>query len=453
MTGNYLVVGLGVTGLSVVKFLSRQKIKIVVTDSRLEPPCLEEFKQKFPNIELHLGKIVVPNDISHIILSPGIALTTPEIMHAKNSGISILGDIELFAQVVDKPVLAITGSNGKSTTTALLGEMSKSAGIKAGIGGNFGTPALDLLDPQIELYILELSSFQLETTYSLQPLAATVLNVSPDHMDRYADLEAYRQAKIRIYSNAKYAIFNRDDHLSYVPENSKISSKSFALDMPNEGHYGVVINDGMQWLARGTELLIPVSAMGILGGHNVANALAALAMGEVAGFAQHDMLAAIKQFSGLVHRCERVLLENNIVWVNDSKGTNVGATVAAIQGLVSTINGKWVIVLGGVGKNADFTPLIPHIAKCCKAAILIGVDANKLSDLLSTIVPCYMAKDMVEVVHLAAKLTQPGDGVLLSPACASFDMFDNYMHRGTVFKENVLKIIGSASEYAKAIGI
>jgi UDP-N-acetylmuramoylalanine--D-glutamate ligase len=438
----YLVVGLGVTGASVVEYLLKNGAAVTVTDSRAEPPQLKELKQQHPHIEVLLGAIAIPEQTTHIILSPGVALSTPEIQNAIARGVHVLGDIELFAQVVDKPVLAVTGSNGKSTVTTLLGAMATASGLNPGVGGNLGTPALRLLDSHFDCYILELSSFQLETLYSLRPKVVTLLNISPDHMDRYDDLTAYQQAKQRIFLNAEHAVINREDALTAVPADLAVPSVSFGLDLPQANNYGVIIHDGTAWLAKGTTPLMPLQRLAMLGAHNVANALAALAMGEIAGFNLLAMLSTLLSFTGLEHRCEQVINSQGVVWVNDSKGTNVAATVAAIDGLAASIPGKWIIILGGIGKNADFTPLLTPVAKNCKAAILIGAEAPALWDLLHGVLPCYKAQDMAEVVKIANQHAVNGDGVLLSPACASFDMFNNYMHRGEVFKQQVLQRIG-----------
>lgn len=440
----YLVVGLGITGLSVVEYLSRMGAFVAVTDTREAPPQLALLKVQVP---LFLGTLHIPSDTTHIILSPGLAINTPEVQAAIARGVVVIGDIELFAQVVDKPVLAITGSNGKSTVTTLLGEMAKTSGICAGVGGNLGTPALALLNPQHDCYILELSSFQLETLSSLKPKVATVLNVSPDHMDRYTDLTAYQQAKQRIYMMAQHAIINRQDALTNVPDNLTPIITSFGLDVPQNNYYGVRIHNATTWLAKGETLLMPTHQIAMLGEHNVANALAALAMGEIAGFSLTAMLNTLQKFTGLEHRCEPIITARDVVWVNDSKGTNVAATLAAIEGLAKSISGKWVIILGGVGKNADFAPLLPVVTQHCKAAILIGDAAPQLLELLQNALPCYKAQNLAEVVRLAEQHTVAGDGVLLSPACASFDMFNNYMHRGMLFKEQVLQRIDM--HYAK----
>ncbi len=437
----YLVVGLGITGLSVVEYLSAQNANLAVTDSSANPTQLATLQQKFPLIPVFTGAIVVPPATTHIVLSPGVALSTSEIQAALQRGVTVLGDIELFAQAVDKPVLAVTGSNGKSTVTTLLGAMAQASGISAGVGGNLGTPALALLNPTQQCYILELSSFQLETTISLRSQVATILNVSPDHMDRYTNPTAYQRAKQRIYTNAECAVVNRQDTLTAVPDHLEPAILSFGLDQALEDHYGVIQHQHQAWLAKGATLLMPVQSMAMLGAHNVGNALAALAMGDVAGFKLSAMLDTLRTFTGLEHRCEPVLHAQDVVWVNDSKGTNVAATLAAIQGLENSIPGKWVIVLGGLGKNADFMPLVAPIAKTCRAAILIGTEAKQLATLLQNSVQCFMARDLTEVVQIAAAQTQAGDGVLFSPACASFDMFNNYMHRGQVFKQQVLESV------------
>lgn len=436
---HYLVIGLGITGLSVVEYLVKQGKQVSVTDSRSEPPKLPEFKQKFPNVPIILGKFSVADNITTIVISPGVALTEPGLEPIQQRKLPVLGDIELFARVVDKPVLAVTGSNGKSTVTTLLGEMAVSAGIKAGVGGNLGMPALSLLADDQQMYILELSSFQLETLTSLKPLAVTVLNVSPDHMDRYADLIGYQQAKLRIYNNAEHVIFNREDLLTLPPESAANHAISFGLDAANNGNFGLILHAGAKWLSKGSQPLMPVTDLAMLGAHNVANALAALALGEAAGFSLPSMLKTLNNFHGLEHRCEQIANSNNILWVNDSKGTNVAATVTALHGLADAITGKWIIILGGIGKNADFSPLIEPVSKYCRAAILIGTEREQLWDILHEQIKCFIAEDLPAVISFAMRNAQPGDGVLLSPACASFDMFDNYVHRGEMFKQQVLQ--------------
>lgn len=443
MTQHYLVVGLGVTGLSVVKYLLKNNCNITVTDSRNNPPHLQELYDLHPDVEVLLGNITIPAYITTIVLSPGISLSDPVLEPAYFRNIEIIGDIELFGRVVQQPVYAVTGSNGKSTVTTLLGLMAKASGVKAGVGGNLGTAALDLIDPENQCYILELSSFQLETTYSLHTKAVTLLNISPDHMDRYDTIEQYKLAKQRIYNNAQFAVYNREDPLTapHYAASKMQGIVTFGLDEPIGEQYGVVKHNGTRWLAKNRRLLMDINEMGMLGEHNIANALAALAIGEIAKFDLAAMLQTLRLFKGLEHRCEKVAYQNNVVWVNDSKGTNVAATVTAIEGLAQSIEGKWVIILGGLGKNADFTPLIEPVRKHCRAAILIGTERQQLFDLLKSVTPCFLAKNMAEVVDIAQQQAKHGDGVLLSPACASLDMFDNYAHRGEQFKQQVLQWI------------
>ena len=439
---SYLIVGLGVTGLSVVDYLVQNNARVMITDTRAAPPQLQELQHKYPQLTVMLGAITIPEHITHIVLSPGLGVATPEIQAALQHGVKVLGDIELFAQAVDKPVIAITGANGKSTVTTLLGEMARASGLRVGVGGNLGPAALTLLKQDYAVYILELSSFQLETTHSLQPQGGAVLNISPDHLDRYAGMAEYIQAKQRIYNRAEYIVFNQQDEFT-MPIAGSGQQISFGLEPAAANNFGIIMHDGAAWLARGTTPLLPISAMAMLGIHNVANALAALAMGELAGFNMSAMLNTLRSFKGLEHRCEKIVITNGVLWVNDSKGTNVASTLAAIRGLATQIAGKWVIILGGVGKMQDFSPLLPDLEKVCKAAILIGTEAANFARLLDGKVPYFMAADLAAVVAIAKQQTQPGDGVLLSPACASFDMFDNYVQRGRLFKQQVLQEVGT----------
>lgn len=420
----YLIVGLGITGLSVVEYLLKQNADIVITDSRSNPPNLAKIQSKYPQIPLLLGAITIPEDVTDVIVSPGIVV---------NTSLPKYGDIELFARAVDKPVLAITGSNGKSTVTTLLGEMARASGKNPGIGGNLGTPALALLNQNHDCYVLELSSFQLETTHSLKPLAATILNLSIDHMDRYANMAEYQRAKLRIYQGAQAAVVNAEDPLTHAHDTA-LPVVSFGLDA---GDYRVV----GEYITKGSERILPLRDMAMLGKHNVANAMAALAMGDLAGFDRSAMCAVLREFKGLEHRCEYISNKDNVLWVNDSKGTNPGATLAALHGLKDAISGKWVIILGGLGKNADFAELVEPIRQYCKAAILIGKEQQNFFTLLHDKLPCHLAADLNSVVTLAKNIAAPGDGVLFSPACASFDMFNDYIHRGRAFKQHAIGAI------------
>ncbi len=430
-----LVVGLGLTGLSVVRHLHKLGESIVVVDSRDIPPALNEFKDAFNNIPLYTGKFDSKLFINaqRIVVSPGVPLSDTALQQARDGGVEISGDIDLFAHEVDAPVVAITGSNGKSTVTSLLASMANKAGVNAVAGGNIGLPVLDLLNDAKELYVLELSSFQLETLNRLPMAAAVVLNVSPDHMDRYADVNAYAMSKQAIYENASHAIINRDDDFVSKMLNHQQNSTGFTLNKPAAGDYGLCEKDGEQYLCVGDEILLNTVELKIRGQHNYANALAALALGSSIGLPVQAMIDALKEFPGLEHRTQWVAQINGVNWFNDSKGTNVGATLAAIDGLP----GKHVLIAGGQGKGADFLPLRNIAEQRLRAVVLIGEDAEKIAQAIDQLVPVRFAEDMHEAVHLAAELAQQGDNVLLSPACASFDMFQGFAHRGEVFMKAV----------------
>ncbi|UCB54310.1 MAG: UDP-N-acetylmuramoyl-L-alanine--D-glutamate ligase [Thiotrichales bacterium] len=426
-----LVVGLGVTGLSVVRHLHRLGESMVVIDSRDIPPALNEFKASFGDIPLYTGsfdsKLFV--NAQRIVVSPGVPLSDPVLRQAREKGVEITGDIDLFAHEVEAPVVAITGSNGKSTVTTLLVQMANKAGLDAVAGGNIGLPVLDLLDGPKELYVLELSSFQLETLQRLPMQAAVVLNVSPDHMDRYADVNAYAMSKQAIYANASHAVVNRDD--AYVSKmlNHQRNVVGFTMGKPDAGDFGLCETNGRQSLCLGDEVLIATEALKIRGQHNYANALAALALGASIDLPMQAMLDALKEFPGLAHRTQWVAEHDGINWFNDSKGTNVGATLAAIEGLP----GRHVLIAGGQGKGADFSPLGEIAEKRLRAAVVIGEDAQAIAQVLDPVIPVRFAGAMKEAVVMAAELAQPGDNVLLSPACASFDMFKGFADRGECF--------------------
>lgn len=433
----HVIVGLGVTAISCARYLTQQNIPFAIADTRENPPQLAQFKQAYPDAPVFLGNLDHANldKAAQLIVSPGVAIYEPAIVRAAQHGVSVVGDIELFARVAKAPVIAITGTNAKSTVTTLVGEMAQAAGLQTEVGGNLGTPALDLLgNPKSELFVLELSSFQLETTHTLAPKVAAILNVTPDHMDRYKTLEDYRSAKQRIYSNCEIAICNRDDPATDVNSKRKIQ---FTLQRPGENEFGLMNLNSKTYLAFEDNAIMPISDLPILGRHYQANALAALAIGYGFGLAMEPMIETLIEFKGLEHRCQLVRERKNVGWYNDSKGTNVGATLAAIDGLGPEIEGKLILIAGGVGKNADFAPLVPAIAKYVKTAILIGEAAPLLASLLNDRVSVGFAGSMEEAVSLADQAASPGDSVLLSPACASFDMFNNFEHRGQVFTEVV----------------
>lgn len=441
MANYYVIIGLGDTGLSCAQYLMSVGISFVMMDTRIQPPHLDNFKKTFVNVPLILGKLdtTILEKASAIILSPGIALQTPEILAQQKRGIPIIGDIELLAKAITSPVIAITGTNAKSTVTTLVGEMATKMGLQAQVGGNLGVPALDLFmqQPKADLYVLELSSFQLETTYSLKSAVATILNITPDHMDRYATLAAYQQAKHRIYHDCEVAIINRDDKLTYSHD-KHARQFYFTLDSPAEHEFGLMIDKQECYLAYEDHRLLSVRELPILGKHYYANALAALAIGHGYGWAMESMLQVLREFRGLPHRCQFVHEAQGVKWYNDSKGTNVGATCAAIEGLGSAVQGKLVLIAGGVGKNADFHPLLPFIQKYVSHVVLIGEAAKEIANcLMESPSPFSFAASMVEAIQQAEKVALSGDAILLSPACASFDMFKNYEHRGNVFMQLV----------------
>ncbi|MFS1524904.1 UDP-N-acetylmuramoyl-L-alanine--D-glutamate ligase [Microbulbifer sp. 2304DJ12-6] len=444
-----LVIGLGATGKSVVRYLLRNGYAPVVADSRDHPPGLGPFRREFPQVPVETGSLS-PDTVlaaSEIIASPGIALAEPVLQRAIDAGIPVIGDIELFARALAREksslkLAAVTGSNGKSTVTTLLGRMAEAAGKTVRIGGNIGVPVLDLLqEPIPQLYVLELSSFQLETTYSLTPTVATVLNLSADHMDRYPGMVEYHRAKQRIYRHAQQFVINRADPLTRAPLSRGKCEWSFGLDQPDLNQFGVRTVGGQNWLAQGAKALLPVDALAMVGRHNVANALAALAMGNAVNLPMDAMLSVLRTFRGLPHRCERTADLDGVVYVNDSKGTNVGATQAALDGL-ATATRKIVLIAGGDGKGADFSAL-SNSAAALRAMVSIGSDGDRVAEVFAGKCTIRRAASMTEAVALARSLAHSGDYVLLSPACASFDMYRNFEARGEDFRQVVAALCES----------
>ncbi|MGI9278934.1 MAG: UDP-N-acetylmuramoyl-L-alanine--D-glutamate ligase [Endozoicomonas sp.] len=428
--------GLGKTGLSCVRYLAEKQRSFKVMDTRENPPGIDELRASFPDIPVHLGGLNVDwlQEADELILSPGIALATPEIAKAVNNGAEAIGDIELFCRDVDKPVVAITGSNGKSTVTTLLGEMAKEAGLNVAVGGNIGTPALELLErTDVDLYILELSSFQLETTHTLRAAAATVLNVSPDHMDRYDSMMDYHKAKQRIYRGCKHAVYNKQDALTVPLLPEATAATAFTSGKPDLHDYGLIEDDEGTWLCKGVERLSNTAAMKLPGRHNQVNALAALALGDSVGIPMVSMLDALSRFTGLSHRCQWVAEKDGVVWINDSKATNVGASVAAIEGLGETLTGKIVLIAGGDGKGADFNQLKQPLQKYGREVVLMGRDAADIEIAVSEVIPVQFAEDLAAAIARAYEVSESGDAVLLAPACASFDMFNSFEQRGDVY--------------------
>jgi UDP-N-acetylmuramoylalanine--D-glutamate ligase len=437
-TPHSVIVGLGRTGLSAARHLAARGHRLVVTDTRADPPGLAELRRLVPGAATALGGFdpAVLDGASQVVVSPGVPLAEPFLRQAAAQGIDLVGDIELFAREVDGRVVGITGTNGKSTVTTLVGEFARAGGLDVRVGGNLGEPALDLLaGPPAAMYVLELSSYQLETTRSLQPEAAACLNVTPDHLDRYPDFAAYAAAKARIFERAATAVVNLDDeNVARMPRPGQ-RRVGFSLRR-GDADFRLLRQDGEDWLAAGAEPVLPLAALRLPGRHNAANALAALAVGSVCGFPRAAMAGRLRDFRGLPHRAERVRDRRGVAWIDDSKGTNVGATVAAVEGL----EGPLVLIAGGEGKGQDFTALAAAGRGKLRHTVLIGRDAPLIARALAGICPVTGAGTMAEAVGAAAGLAEPGDTVLLSPACASFDMFRDYAERGEAFAAAVREL-------------
>jgi UDP-N-acetylmuramoylalanine--D-glutamate ligase len=464
-----VIVGLGRTGFSCAAYLRERGWRLAVTDTREQPPELRRLRELAPEIPVRAGGLDIRllDDAICVVASPGVPLADPFFAEARRRGLEIVGDIELFALAVDAPVVGITGTNGKSTVTTLVGRMAERAGLKARVGGNLGEPALDLLraaqtdQTPTELYVLELSSFQLEATLSLDLRAATVLNVTPDHMDRYAAVEDYAAAKARIFARCDTAVINLDDPLVAAMPGPGQRTLSFSLRAAAGADYSLIEHDGPTgpywpldeaattasgeagassarawWLARRGEPLMPVAAMKLKGLHNAANALASLALGEALGFPLEAMLAELAAFPGLAHRSQWVADVNGVTYINDSKGTNVGATLAAVAGMP----GPLVMIAGGDGKQQDFAPLREAFRGKVRRTVLIGRDAKAIEAVLQGVCDTELCGSLEAAVRAAARAAKPGDVVLLSPACASLDMFKDYTHRGAVFAQAVKEL-------------
>ena len=438
-----LVLGLGETGLSMAKWLTRQGATVRVADSRVAPPAMDALKAALPKVTVRTGAFQREDflGIDLIAISPGVPLAEPLVQQVVQRGVPVVGDIELFALALGEPrtakVIAITGSNGKTTVTAMVGAMLKKAGWDAEVAGNISPAALDALMQRQDsgklpqAWVLELSSFQLETTQSLNPDAAAVLNLSEDHLDRYPGMQEYAAAKARIFMSGGVQILNRDDALVRAMALAGRKQITFGLEAPVTGtDFGLQPDGDDTWLVQGKYRLMKTSELAVSGLHNAANALAALALCRVAGLPLEPLLQALREFTGLPHRMEKVAELNGISFYDDSKGTNVGATVAALKGMVQTV----VLIAGGDGKGQDFSPLQQPVAEHARAVVLIGRDAEKIAAAMAGCgVPLQRAATMEEAVQKSFALAQTGDAVLMSPACASFDMFRNYAHRAEVF--------------------
>ena len=453
-----LVLGAGLTGLSCARYLASQGLCFAVNDSRLNPFTHhydeQAFKAEFSQATLSLGKwdsaLIANADV--ILISPGIDSSLAQIAQFIKADCQVMGDVELFCQINNqavKPIkmLAVTGSNGKSTVVSLLDHLAKKLSVNAQLGGNIGQPVLDLLTTSStnelanlpELLILELSSFQLETLHSMQAIASTVLNVSDDHLDRHQTIENYQSIKQGIYSQGSLAITNRDDQATSILNNTR-QSISFGSDEPEVGQFGVrFLEDNKPYLAFGDENLIALAQLPLAGMHNALNYLAALALGQSAGWPLMAMIENLASFTGLEHRCQRIATNDGITWINDSKATNVGATLAAINGLAKTLTSEQnlLLIAGGDGKGADFTPLTESFSKSVSQVITLGKDGNEIAELAETVTQSTRVKDLKTAIEVAKESAKTGDIVLLSPACASIDMFKNFTQRGEQFISHV----------------
>lgn len=427
-----VVVGLGATGLSCVSYLLAQGEEVIVMDSSLEPAGYQDLQNKHPEVRCLFGDMnhEVLATADEIVISPGVPIQNVKVIE---HNVPIVGDIELLARTTEQPIYGITGSNGKTTVTTLVGEMAKADKVPVAVGGNIGTPVLDLLRAvNFSDYVLELSSFQLETTYSLRAKAATILNVTPDHLDRYDGIPEYLAAKQRIYLNCEYPIVNADE--TWIWQDLALSKNKISFSIKHQkADYCLEKVGGKTFLLRRGQRLLDTAEMRLQGAHHSQNALAALAFGEVMQLSDESMLSVITGFTGLPHRCQWVRNKDGVAWYNDSKATNVGAVETAINSLGAEIQGKLILLAGGLGKGADFSVLRDCVQQAVRELILFGQDASKIGEALQSVTNLHFVKSLQEAVLLADTLAKPHDAVLLAPACASFDMFQHYVDRGNQF--------------------
>ena len=438
-----VVLGLGASGFSSAQYLIERQVDLQVLDTRDNPPFREALENTYPDVPVHYGVYddAYLNGVDVVVVSPGVSLSESFLKAARSRKIEILGDIELFARVCPAPVIAITGSNGKTTVTTIVGEMLRAKGLDVRVGGNIGRPALDLIDDQIpDVFVLELSSFQLETTSSLRPCSAAILNLSADHMDRYDDFSSYVKAKKRILTNAETAVINVDDsNLAQLNLRDGVRKISFSLSCPaSDQEYGIQSDGSHEWIMRGRQKIVRTDLLSMNGRHNILNALAAIGLVEGSGHSVSDqMIKALTEFRGLPHRCEQVLCKDGITWINDSKGTNPGAAIAALTGMGRPV----VLISGGQSKGADFTQFADAVQRYTRQVLLVGEDRLWIAEAIGNRVPVTLADDLNHAIRLASRWAQPGDAVLFSPACASFDMFKDFEHRGDVYRQLVQELI------------
>jgi UDP-N-acetylmuramoylalanine--D-glutamate ligase len=431
-----LIVGLGATGYSAAQFLQATPIKFAVIDSRSNPPQIDSLREQMPDVPVFCGGFDQSafDVATHLLISPGVSLNEKAIRRAVQTGVTVMSDIDLFACATDKPIIGITGSNGKSTVTTMLGDMGSAAGFKTAIGGNLGTPALDLLQHDADIYVLELSSFQLERTTALNASAATVLNLSADHLDRHDGMAGYAEEKQRIFRGDGVMVLNADDALVMAMQDSQRICYSFSVQQTADFY---LQRGKVDRIMQGDQALMNTTDLNLEGSHNIANALAALALGHAVGMDINAMCQALRKFKGLPHRMQKVADIQGVRWVNDSKATNIGACVAALNGY----DRKVILIAGGDAKGADMTELAPVVQVKAKAVILMGKDASVIDQAINHLVPTHFASSMKQAVNIASGLAQAGDSVLLSPACASLDQYKSYADRGNQFTEAVLELI------------
>ena len=434
-----LVFGLGTTGMSVARYLKRKGIATRFTDTRATPPGLDELGEIVPDADIVLGKAPdsLVKNVARIIVSPGVPDTEPLLVAARKAGIEVVSDIELFVHEAGAPLVAVTGSNGKSTVATLLSLMCDAAGINGMAGANLGEPALDLLEKDTpDFYILELSSFQLQRTATLPLKVAVLLNISPDHLDWHVSEAEYRNAKYRIFREAECAVVNRDDAEAPKHLRKDTSIISFGLDVPGEDQFGLRKEDGVDFLARGEQLLLSTSDVAMVGAHNQANALAALAAGELMGINLSAMLQVLHEFPGLPHRMQYIARINGADFINDSKATNVGAAVASVD----SVPGLVVLIAGGQGKGGDFDAFARTVCSKLRSAVLFGEDAAAIEDAFAGLTPTTRVAGLHDAVKSAAEMAEAGDTVLLAPACASFDQYPDFGARGDDFRSAVMEL-------------
>ena len=427
---------MGGTGAACARYFAARGVTAVFADTRVAPPGLAAIRAAMPEVEMHAGQIPLqlPPHVAQVVISPGVDLHLPLLQDAHQRGIPVLSDIDLFVSEATAPVVAITGSNGKSTVTSMLGQMLAAAGLRVGVGGNLGTPALDLLDAETQVYVLELSSFQLERSALIDATAAVLLNVSPDHLDIHGDMAGYTAAKARVYAHCKIAVLNRDepDLRRLLPAGVPVIS--FGLGTPGAGEFGLLQRADGSWLARGDEALLPATALKLTGRHNISNALAALALGAAVGLEPTVLLPGLQNYRPLPHRMAVVASRDGLSWIDDSKATNVGAAVASI----SSLDGPLVLIAGGDGKGASFATLADALRARECVAILLGRDRELLAAALQGVCPVRRVDDMSAAVRAARAVARPGWTVLLAPACSSLDMYRDYGARGDAFCVAVL---------------